>query len=256
VPLTVHWGRDILRDRIDLSTREFYLRLRTDPAAPHTAAPPVGIFEDLYTRLLRAYEAVVSLHLSAKFSGTCDVANAAASAVGAERVHVVDSGCTSVGLGWMVQRAAELAEQGFGVDEVVGGAVDTISRVGLYLTLETLDYLQRGGRIGRAQAFLGSLLNVKPILQVRDGEIYPVERVRTRARAAQRLIELVARDGRYQRLAVVHGDCEAEAIALRQELLGRGLAPAVDVVEVGAVVAVYTGPGVLGVGCHAYPSVA
>jgi DegV family protein with EDD domain len=221
---------------------------------PKTSAPPIGIFEELYANLLTVHEAVVSVHLSAKFSGTYGVACAAAKAVDGERVRVVDSRFTSVALGWMAQRAAELAERGESCEAVVAELEQMAPRLRIYLTLETLEYLQRGGRIGRAQAFLGNVLNVKPVLEIRGGEIFPVERVRTRAAAVRRLVELAESAGPSEALAVVHGDCDGEAISLRQDLVLRGRVGEIPVAELGAVVAAYTGPGVLGVGCLLAPS--
>jgi DegV family protein with EDD domain len=249
VPLTVNWGRDVLRDRIDITTSEFYLRLRTDPVLPKTAAPPIGIFEEVYRNLLGTFDTVVSIHIAAKFSATCNVARGAASAVDAERIFVVDSTTTSVGLGWAAQRAAELSAEDVRPDEILHELDALIPRLRLYLTLETLEYLQRGGRIGRARAFLGGLLSVKPILQAWEGEVHPIHQVRTRAASLRRIIELAAEVGATERMAVVHGDCTEEARAMRDEIAARSGGASIPIVEIGAVIATYTGPGVLGVGC-------
>jgi len=249
VPLTVNWGGDVLRDRIDITTEDFYTRLRLDRDMPKTSAPPIGIFEELYANLLSVHDSVISIHLSAKFSGTYGVAQSAARAVDEERVRVIDSGFTSVGLGWMAQRAAELADYGAEHDAISSELEQMSAGIRIYLTLESLEYLQRGGRVGRAQAFLGSVLNVKPLLEIRGGEIFPVERVRTRATAVRRLVELVEAAGPSQAVAVVHGDCFSEAVDLRQQLGQRLSMQPVPVAELGAVVAAYAGPGVLGVGC-------
>lgn len=249
VPLTVNWGRDVLRDRIDLSTAEFYTRLRMDPVLPKTAAPPIGIFEEVYRNLLATHEAVISVHIASRFSATFSVAGAAARAVDAERIHLVDSTSTSVGLGWLAQRAAELAGAGEGADAVLRHLEAVIPRLRLYLTLETLEYLQRGGRIGRAQAFLGGLLNVKPVLQVRDGEVLPVERVRTRTASLRRLADLAQEAGPKELITVVHGDCESDAQALCDEITRRENGASAPICEIGAVIATYAGPGIVGVGC-------
>lgn len=249
VPLTVNWGRDVLRDRVDVTTSEFYARLRADPVLPKTAAPPVGIFEDVYRNLLGASNAVISVHIAAKFSATCNVARSAASAVGPERILVVDSTSTSVGLGWIAQRAAELSGQGAGPHAVLEELDALIPRIRLYLTLDTLEYLQRGGRIGRARAFLGALLSVKPILQVLDGEVHPIQQVRTRAASLRRIAELALEAGTTERMAIVHGDCREEARSVRDDIATRSDGSPIPIAEIGAVIATYAGPGILGVGC-------
>jgi DegV family protein with EDD domain len=247
VPLTVNWGRDILRDGIDITTEEFYLRLQTDRAVPHTAAPPIGIFEEVYRNLLQEHDAVLSIHLASKLSGTYQVAAAAARSVDPERIRVIDSTSVSVGEGWLVQCAAELAEQGANIEQASRLVEEMIPRLRLILTLESLEYLHRGGRIGRAQAFLGGLLNVKPVLEVRDGEVRPLERVRTRAGAVRRVLEITRAFGKKQRSCVVHGACEDEATALSQQVAAAEGRDQVPIIEIGAVIGTHAGPGVLGI---------
>ncbi|HZT08558.1 MAG TPA: DegV family protein [Chloroflexota bacterium] len=249
IPLTVHWGRDVLRDRVDVTTGEFYARLRTDPNLPKTSAPPIGIFEEVYRERLARCDAVISLHIASAFSSTHSVALAAARAVDPRRIHVIDSASTSVGLGWLVERAAELAATGLDADGIVRAVQESIPRVRLFLTLETLEYLQRGGRIGRAQAFVGALLNVKPVLQILDGTVVPVERVRTRAASLRRIADLAERAGAKERMAIVHGDSAAEAEALRDLVAASHPELPIGIAEIGAVVATYTGPGIIGIGC-------
>jgi DegV family protein with EDD domain len=248
VPLTVNWGRDILRDRIDITTGEFYTRLRIDRELPHTAAPPLGIFEEVYRNLLASHAAVVSVHVAAELSGTYGVAATAARNVDAERIHVVDSTSVSIGLGWLGVRAAELARDGVPVHEIVSALEEMRERLEIYVALETLEYLQRGGRIGRAQAFLGGLLSVKPILHVQHGTIHPYERVRTRATSLRRLADVAAEAGPKELIAVAHGDADVDASTLRREIVEREQRPDVPVTEISAVVGVHTGPGLIGVG--------
>ena len=249
VPLTVNWGRDVLRDRIDITTSEFYTRLRTDIVPPKTAAPPVGIFEDVYRNLLASFDSVISVHIASKWSATWNVARGAANTLDPERVFVVDSTSTSVRLGWVAQRAAELAADDAPPDEIIRTLGGVIPRVRLYLTLETLEYLRRGGRIGRARAFLGGLLSVKPILELRDGEVHPIQQVRTRPASLRRIQELAQEIGATEQMAVVHGDCTEEARGVRDHIAhGRDTA-SIPIVEIGAVMATYAGPGIVGVGC-------
>jgi len=249
VPLTVNWGRDVLRDRIDVTTSEFYERIQTDRDMPRTAAPPLGIFEEVYRNLLTQHDAVISVHIAAKFSGTFGAAMTAARNVSADRVHVVDSATTTVTLGWLAERAAELAREGAPATTILEKIADMIPRLRIYLTLDTLEYLQRGGRIGRAQAFLGGLLNVKPVLECHDGEIYPVERVRTRGAAVRRVAEIVHALGPKERVAVAHSDRQEEARAFAVDVARQEGLPGVRIAELGSVVGTHTGPGVLGIGC-------
>ncbi|MBM2811529.1 MAG: degV family protein [Chloroflexi bacterium] len=249
VPLTVNWGRDVLRDGVDISPEEFYLRLRTDLDIPKTAAPPLGIFEEVYRGLLAKHDAVISVHISSKLSGTQSVAATAARAVDAGRIHIVDSLHTSVTLGWLAQRAAEMAHAGETADATLWVIQSMIPRLRIVVTLDTLEYLRRGGRIGRAQAFLGGLLNVKPVLHVEGGEVHPLERVRTRAASLRRVAEIARGLGPLECLAVVHGDCENDARELRHQVAAPEDSSSVPITELGSVLATHTGPGVIGVGC-------
>jgi DegV family protein with EDD domain len=246
VPLTVNWGKDVLRDGVDIAARELYARLRHDPNIPHTAAPPLGIFEDLYHDLLQRHDFILSIHISSLLSATSSVAMTAARNVDAERVQVLDSTTTSVGLGWLVELAAELAAGGASAEAIRAEIEGLIPRLRLYLTLDTLEYLRRGGRIGRAQAFVGGLLNVKPILQLAEGAVIPVERVRARPPSLRRLAEIAGDVSAARSVAIVHGDCPDDAAVLRGQLIGAD--HRVPIVETGAILATHTGPGLLGVG--------
>ena len=248
VPLSVNWGRDVLRDGIDITTEEFYVRLRLDNDQPHTAAPPIGIFEDVYRNLLGVKKAVISVHLSSKLSGTFNVAEGGARDIGAARVRAFDSLSISVGLGWLAQHAAELAAADATLDEITAALSAMRERQRLYFAVETLEYLQRGGRIGRAQAFLGGLLDVKPVLECSEGEVHPLQRVRTRAASLRRLVELAASAGPVAKISVVHGDSLTEAEQIARELEDRLMIPHIPVLELGPVIGAHAGPGVIGVG--------
>lgn len=249
LPLTVNWGRDVMRDRIDITTSEFYDRLRTDRDMPRTAAPPLGIFEEVFRNLLARHDSVVSIHIASKLSATHDIATTAARNVDGERIHVIDSATTTVTLGWLAQSAAELARDDAPAQGIIDKVNDMIPRLRIYLTLGTLEYLHRGGRIGRAQAFLGGLLNVKPVLECHDGEIHPVERVRTRAAALRRVAEMARQLGPKERIAIAHSDCAEEARAFAADLARQEGLTQVPIAELGSVVGTHTGPGVLGIGC-------
>lgn len=205
--------------------------------------------EDLYKTLLTEYDAVISVHLSASLSATHEVAWAAAQSVDPQRIHVVNSNSVSVGLGWLAAHAARMAAAGETPRSILDSVGRLAPRLRIILTLETLEYLKRGGRIGRASAFLGGILNVKPVLEIRAGEIHPLERVRTRSASIRRVVQLVREVGPKEEIAIVHGDCRSEAEALRDALLGIEGGSSVPITEVGSVVGTHAGPGVIGIGC-------
>jgi len=247
VPLNVHWEGATYRDKIDLAADEFYRRLAEARELPKTSAPAVGLFEEIYQELLAEHEGVVSVHISARLSGTCSAALAAAQSVAPERIVVIDSRQLSLCLGWLAVEAARLARQDAPLVAVAEHVRRLLPRVNLYAALDTLEFLQRGGRIGRAQALIGSLLSVKPIVQIQDGEVAPVDRVRTRAAALRRLVELTTSLPSIQALGVLHGAAPEQAAALRDELAARFPGQQIVTSEIGAVIGTHAGPGVYGV---------
>lgn len=247
VPLNVHWEGATYRDKIDLAADEFYRRLAEARELPKTSAPAVGLFEEIYQELLAEHEGVVSVHISARLSGTCSAALAAAQSVAPERIVVIDSRQLSLCLGWLAVEAARLARQDAPLVAVAEHVRRLLPRVNLYAALDTLEFLQRGGRIGRAQALIGSLLSVKPIVQIQDGEVAPVDRVRTRAAALRRLVELTTSLPSIQALGVLHGAAPEQAAALRDELAIRFPGQQIVTSEIGAVIGTHAGPGVYGV---------
>lgn len=195
IPLTVSFGQESYSDGVDLTAEEFYARLQLTKTLPTTSQPPPALFQYAYQHLASRGD-VVSIHLSHKFSGTVDAARAAAREVAPDRITVVDSGSVSMGLGMCAIAAARVARAG-GTSAACAAAAESVAgRLRIAVAFETLEYLRRGGRIGRATAFLGGLLRLKPILTVKDGETFPVTRVRSRAKALDELFALCARDER------------------------------------------------------------
>jgi DegV family protein with EDD domain len=247
VPLSVIWDRDSFRDKIDLSTSDFYGLMRQRSTLPTTSAPAAGLFEETYERLLGGVDHIISVHLAGKLSATLDVARAAAERVGGGRVSVVDSGQTTMCLGWMAVRAAELGADGAEPAAIVRELENWVPRLRLYAVLDTLTNLQRGGRIGRAEALVGSLLNFKPLILVKQGEVFPIERPRSRASAMRRLVDVVASQGRLQKIGVAHGDAREIMDDLVRMIGERIPDVTVDRGEIGTVVGTHAGPGVFGV---------
>jgi DegV family protein with EDD domain len=248
VPLIVNWDGQTFRDKIDLTTADFYLRLRTSKTLPKTGSPSMAAFEAAFREQLKTHDALISVNIASKLSATYDVARKAAESVDPRRISVVDSGSVSVCLGWLAEMAATMAQQSATPAEIVERLEDARGRLCILALVETLEFLQRGGRIGRAAAMLGTLLSVKPILSVRDGEVAPVERVRTMNGALRRLVELTVALGPVERLGVIDSDSEANATEVERQLRAHYPDLTIDRGELGPVVGTHGGPGVVGVG--------
>ena len=246
-PLTIHFGETSYHSGIDLSKDEFYARMPQSAVLPRTSQPSPGVFLEAYESLKDA-DGIVSIHISGKLSGTVNSARTAAAQLPAwgPPVEIVDSDTASMGLGFAVLAAAEAAEKGADLQSVARIARETAARVRLLLFVDTLEYLQQGGRIGRARAFLGTLLQTKPVLELRQGEIEGIERPRTRQRAIERLHALILRTPNPQAIAVLYGSTPEEAAALAERLRQTFPGVAVSVVQCSPVIGVHTGPGALG----------
>jgi len=246
VPLNVHFGDEVFRDHVDLSTDEFFRRLKASPQLPRTSQPSVGAFEEAYRSLRQGGDDIVSVHLSSKVSGTYNSALMAAQSVGEGKIDVVDSLSTSMALGFMALEGAKLARAGRDRQSVTERLQSLVPKARVICVVDTLTYLERGGRIGKARALLGSLLNVKPILQLKDGEVVPLGRARGRPQALSRLVELLERDGKVSQLAIMHGAARADAEQLRERVASRYPGVDIQLTEIGAVLGTHTGPGVIG----------
>lgn len=247
IPLSVIWDRDTFRDKVDLSIDDFYRLMKQRSTLPTTSAPAPGLYEELYERMLGEYDHVISVHLADRLSATCQSARNAAARFGKDRVSVVDSGQTTVCLGWLAMRAAELGQQDIEPSAIVKELESWVPRLRLHVVLDTLTNLQRGGRIGRAQALMGSLLNFKPLILVREGEVLPVERPRSRGAGMRRLVDVVASQGRIEKIAVAQGDAPEVLDELARMVGERVPGVPVERAEIGIVLGTHAGPGVFGV---------
>jgi DegV family protein with EDD domain len=249
VPNVVNWGTKTYRDGVDITSSEFFERRKSDPENPTTAVASIGEFRDVYAKAAEGAGAVLGIHLSAKLSGTYSAAEQARGLLTDMNIKVIDSNATAMALGFVVLAAARAADEGKSLDEVVAAAEATIPRVGLVFTVETLEFLRRGGRIGGAQAFLGGLLDMKPILELRDGRVEPVERVRSKKKALDRILDIITAQTAGKspiRLATIHAAAEAEAKALLEAAKGRMNVVEGIVAEASPTVATHTGPGTVG----------
>ena len=249
VPLKVAFGERVFRDGVDLTSREFYRMLREADDLPVTSQPSPGEFEELYARLAPGVEAIVSIHISGALSGTVSSALAAKEAMPSLPIHVVDSRTTTIALGFIVLEAAQIAAAEGSLGEVLARVRGMIPKVTMYGVLDTLEYLRRGGRIGRAASLLGSVLQIKPIIYLSDGVVDALERPRTKARAVRRMLEImeekVGADPVH--VAVLHADVPDEAEKLKEEVASRFRCLEEPlVVELTPVLGTHSGPGVLG----------
>ena len=250
VPLTLNFEGRSLLDGVEIRPSEFYRRLPTATTHPTTSQPSAGRFAEAYAGLLNEHAEVVSIHISEKLSGTYASAVQGAEMVDASRVHVIDSQLVSMSLGLLTLAATEMAAQGAAASAIAQRVTDMREHVQTYFSVATLEFLRRGGRIGRASAMLGSVLQVKPVLCIRDGLVTPLERVRTFDRALGRVIELTREVDRGKGLCVIVGHADAESDA---ERVARELEPVTETLMIqplGPVVGAHAGPGVVGVGCY------
>jgi DegV family protein with EDD domain len=250
VPLIVRFGDEQYRDGVDIDADQFYAKLASTDVHPTTSQPSPDAFSTLYRTLLsNPQDQVVGLHISTKLSGTLQSATLAAKDFDPGRIHLVDTESVSGGLQLLVRAALEDIQAGDTAAAVAEKATRRRSKVTILVLLDTLTYLHRGGRIGRAQAFVGSLLNVKPLIAVRDGEVVPLARPRSRSKGIEMIVEQVRACAPLRGLAEFHA-AAAESMADLEGRLGAAVSNVTAVLgRIGPVVGAYSGPGGLGVAC-------
>lgn len=250
VPLGVIFGDEHFREGIDITTDLFYDRLIHGNVMPTTSAPSVGDFLAVYEPLLKETDEIVSIHLSSKLSATYSVACQAAQILSERgaRVEVIDSRLISLGMTFLAAAAARAGLGGASVEDIRALVERMIPRVRTFFVLGTLEYLRRGGRIGRGRAFLGTVLRVKPILSLRDGEVHPEERVRTHAHAMERMFQIAMSYPRVQELAIGYTTNPHDVDMMRRRLAEALPRVNIYVTRVGPVIGAHGGPGVLGIG--------
>ena len=248
VPVYVRFGHDSYRDGIDISREEFYERLVTSQVHPTTSQPTPADFIQVYKKLSKETDKIVSIHVSGKLSGTYNAALQGKEMTNAKcDIDVIDSESVTMGLGIITLAAARLAASGANLQKVTDEARQAISETHLLGLFDTLKYLLLGGRIGRAKALLGGILNVKPILTLRDGELHPVGNVRTRAKGVERLSDFVKNVLGIQELAVVHTTTPDEAVTLKDRFNSLVDSSRLHLARLGPALGVHSGPGLLAV---------
>ena len=247
VPCSIHFGEQSYRDGVDITGDEFFRRLTGSPQLPTTTQPTVMEFLEVYGALTQGGDEVVSIHIADKLSGTLNSALQARDALdSATRIEIIDSLSTSMALGLIVLEAARSAREGTSLQEVVEVVHRTMSRTHVFFLVDTLEYMEKGGRIGKAQALLGTLLQLKPVLTIVEGEVWPVERIRTRSQALERLEALVKQHAPLEALSVLYTTTLDEAEVLGQRLKSHLSQGEPIVARAGATIGTHGGPGLLG----------
>ncbi|HNT24984.1 MAG TPA: DegV family protein [Anaerolineales bacterium] len=248
-PVYVNFGEKTYQSGINLDAKEFYSLLRASKNLPSTAQPTAQDFVALYTQLAKKADEIVTIVISPQMSATLQSAEMANQRFTDVPVHIINSESVSMGLGMLVIAAARAAAEGKSAQEVIQLVEDIKQNTSVIFTVETLEYLHKGGRIGGATALLGSALSIKPILYLKDGRIEPLERVRTSKRAVARLLELVDEKvgAKETHFAIFHCDIEEKARAFGAQLKSNFNYAELEVFEAGPVIGTHAGPGTLGV---------
>jgi DegV family protein with EDD domain len=249
VPVSLIWAGEVLRDGVDIRPQEFYTRLRSARELPTTSQPSPNAFREEFENLLSQGYEVLGVFLSSKLSGTFTSAEQALKRLPPKAITIIDSLTCSMGAGWPILSAAKAAVQGASLEECKSIVESALRNVGILLVPDTLEYLQRGGRIGMAQRFVGDILHMKPILEVVEGSFIGLERVRTTPKALNRMMELLAdRIGNRRpiHLGVLHADAPDKAQQLLKEAVARFKPEETLIADVSPAVGSHLGPGTVG----------
>jgi DegV family protein with EDD domain len=250
IPLNVNWRGKSFLDNVDITPEEFYKKLQAESEIPTTSQPSAGAFQSLFLKLSEDYEGVVAVLISSDLSGTIASALAAKGMVGDFPVEVVDSRLTTMALGFPVLKAAEVARAGGSLAEVADAARSLVGKIRVMFVVDTLEYLHKGGRIGGAKRLLGSLLAMKPLLELVDGKIDSLDSVRTKKKAIQAMLSIFENDAAGKdkiHLTVFHGVAEVDADQLRETILKSYQPETIIMSKLSPVLGVHTGPGTVGI---------
>jgi len=246
VPAYIHFGMDTYRDGIDLTTEQFYDKLRRSKTLPVTSVPSPGTFSEAYDRLAEQTDEIIVITLTSKLSGTYQVALQSIGLMTRKcRVEVIDSQWAVMAQGFIVITAARAARAGASFDEVLDIAHRNISRVDMRAAFDTLEYLERGGRIGKAQSLIGSILRINPIIGMRDGEVCPFGRERSRAKAIDHLCNFAMSFSNIEGLAIEYAVNRDEAEKVVERLGSKFPKERIYRSRASPVIGTHTGPGLL-----------
>jgi len=242
VPLKVLFGQETFRDRVDMTDEQFFARLAASTSLPTTSAPSPGEFAEVYRRLARDHEGCISIHIGEQLSATAEAARVGASSVEGFPVNVIDSQTVSMPIAFLCRVAAESPT----LEEATAEVERRIPKSRVLALLDTLRYVEMGGRVSRAQAMIGTMLDLKPLLLVANREIKSVDRVRTRSRAIQRMVEFLRTEMPVETLAVMHAQAPDEAERIATQLRAELPSMEVPIGRIGCVLGTHTGPQALG----------
>jgi len=248
VPVYLRFGEQVYRDRVDISEEEFYKRLLNDPVHPNTTQPSPQDLANVYDKLSQEADGIISIHITSKLSGTYNSAVQGKKMV-SERcpIEIVDSQTLSIAVGLMVIQASIMAKSGMSLQQIVDKLSKIIPSVHLLILFDTLKYLVKGGRIGKAKGLMGAVLNVKPLLTMRDGELVPSGQARTRSKGMDRLLDFVKDATEIQDLAILHSTTPDEAQALIERTSSIFPKERTILARLGPGLGVHGGPGILAV---------
>ena len=250
IPLSVVFGEESYREDIDITTEQFYKKIKETKELPSTSQPSIGSFVQLFEQLSESYDAVISVHLSKRFSGTYDVAVSAGKMVDNIQVYAFDSALSTMPQGLFAIAASELAAEGKSADEIITYLETMKEKTFAYFMVEDLSHLERGGRLNKGQALIGSLLNIKPILHIVDGLIIPFEKIRTRKKALNRIMSMLEKDVQekeVKRVVFIHANNLAKAEEMQKDFLEKYPEMETIMSHFGPVIGTHLGEGSLGV---------
>lgn len=246
ISILVRWGEELYRDGIDLTAEQFYERLKRSKIPPSTSVPSPGTFAEAYDKLAEEANEILAIIVTSRLTGTYNVALQSIGLMKRKcRVEVIDSKWATMAEGFVVMKAAQAAQAGASLDEVMEVTRKTIPRVDFLSTFDTLEYLKRGGRIGKAQAFLGSILKVNPLITLRDGVVEPAGRTRSRAKAIDRLCEFAMSYSHIEEIAIEEATTPNEAERIAERLSAKFPKERIYRSKPSPVIGAHTGPGFL-----------
>lgn len=247
IPVYLIFGKTTYRDGVDITTDQFYQKLLHEPVYPTTSQPTPKDFADVFNNLSQEADGILAIHISKKLSGTINSAEQAVKMVTTKGpIEIIDSMSVSMGLGLQVIAAARMAKQGKKMAEISAAVKSMVPNTKVFILFDTLEYLAKGGRIGKAKSLMGAILNVKPLISVKDGEMMPAGQVRSRAKGKEKLLEFANGLKGVEDLAVIHSTTPDEAREMANSITSFPK-ERVHVQRIGPVLATHAGPGVLGI---------
>jgi DegV family protein with EDD domain len=252
IPLYVRFGDEVYKEGIDISLEEFYTKLKSSNIHPSTSQPSPQDFITMYQRLDQEYDYIFSIHISSNLSGTVQSANTAKNELKLDKIEIIDSLQTSIPLGMIVIEVAKFCEQERSKEKLIKFISNLIYNIRVIFTVDTLEYLQKGGRIGKAQALLGSILDIKPILGIEEGGVVPLAKVRGRKKMYHKVIEMIKEDigDKKINIGIVHANSQDLGLKLKDLMYEHFQIQQCIFSQIGAVIGTHTGPGTLGVGYY------